>query len=126
MKIQIFEKYELFQSSINTCQNCIKNIIGTSEKFWIKGFILKEKNNKIYIYIIIKKGKVNFTDLKIIFNPMKSAYLVITSQSIQKYYKTFLTNAPNQMFFLNKYSYIIPFTMRNCERGEIFLSSFYM
>ena len=64
---------------------------------------------------------VNFTDLKLIFDPLKSAYLVITSQAIQKYYKTLLPDSQNQIFFMNKYSYLITFTMRNCQRGEIFL-----
>ena len=64
---------------------------------------------------------VNFTDLKLIFDPLKSAYLVITSQAIQKYYKTLLPDSQNQILFMNKYSYLITFTMRNCQRGEIFL-----
>lgn len=74
------------------------------------------------------KGKADFNDLKIIFDPLGSAYLGVTSPAIKKYYKNYfsLHDSNNQIELKNKYTYLLSISMRKCIRGEIYIGKLNM
>ena len=80
--------------------------------------------NIYFFYLSLFLGKANFSDIKIIFDPQKTALLVVTSQAIEKYYTEFLSllNYDNQIEFDKKYIYFISISIRECERGEIYIN----